>query len=72
MPKRWIVVDNAFNQANYSSLIGNKYDQPPGYAAVTETVDYETARNELVRSACEAEEVFGVDELEEYARETDF
>lgn len=29
------VVDNDFNRANYPSLIGQVFDNPPGYATVT-------------------------------------
>ena len=29
-----LVVDNAFNRANYPTLIGKVFENPPGYAAV--------------------------------------
>jgi hypothetical protein len=31
---RYLVVDNAFNRANYPTLIGQVFDSPPAYAAV--------------------------------------
>ena len=32
--KKWEVVDNDFNQANYPDLIGKTYNDPPPYAKV--------------------------------------
>jgi len=32
--KQYRVVDNEFNRANYSDIIGEIYDSPPGYANV--------------------------------------